>query len=238
MLSGYVLNNNNPACGQLSFDNTIRGGAPLTGAMGTVPFVGVPDASGGSPSIVGSVYATSTPSTASPRQTKAGARASMAQPVVIFPNSTEKSGGLVKVTLTNASVDCTSGSTPTVSGSYAVKLEWFGQDLGDSTPRWHLRTFTYNSAVSPTPTASGDPWDPTKTMLSSGVPLSDYVHVLLDGAGLPQNLNKGGQTGLRGFPNGIVSITTAPTLNNEFASGYSAINVVLGKITCVADDLR
>jgi hypothetical protein len=162
----------------------------------------------------------------------------MAQPVVIFPNTGVTPGGLVKVTLTTAAVDCTSGSTPTVSGNYSVKLEWFGQGPADTAARWHSRTFTYNSATSATPSASGDAWDPDNTSLSSGLKLSQVVQVSLSGSGMPQVLSQGAQTGLRGFPNGILTVTTAPTLTNELAPGYSAINVVVGKITCVADDLR
>jgi hypothetical protein len=207
--------------------------------MGSAPFVRVPDASTSSASITGSAYVTSSGLNATPQQTKAGARASMAQPVVIFPGSSESAGsGLVKVTLTVSAVDCTSGSTPTVSGSYTVQLEWFGQDPADTSPRWHARTYAYNSAVSATPSASGDPFDPTKTLLSSGLHLSDIVQVSLSSSGLPQVLSQGAQTGLRGFPNGILTVTTARTLATEFAPGYSAINVVVGKITCVADDLR
>jgi type II secretory pathway pseudopilin PulG len=243
VFSGFLKNSGNPACGQLSFDNTAHGGIQradsLGAAMGSAPFVKVPDASTSSASITGSAYVTSSALNATPQQTKAGARASMAQPVVIFPGSSESAGnGLVKVTLTGAAVDCTSGSTPTVSGSYTVQLEWFGQDPADTSPRWHARTYAYNSAVSATPSASGDPFDPTKTLLSSGLHLSDIVQVSLSGSGLPQVLSQGAQTGLRGFPSGILTVTTAKTLATEFAPGYSAINVVVGKITCVADDLR
>jgi hypothetical protein len=243
MFSGYLLNNATPTCGQLSFDNTVRAGLQRTDtigvAMGSTPFVKVPDATGSAASITGSVYATSTPLSATPRQTKAGARVSMAQPVVIFPSSAEAPGGLVKVTVSNAAVDCTSGSSPTVSGSYSVKLEWFGQGPApDTSPRWHTRTFTYNNSSSAAPSASGDAWDPDNTFLSNGLKLSQMVQVSLSAAGMPQVLSQGAQTGLRGFPNGILTVTTAPTLATEFAPGYSAINVVVGKITCVADDLR
>jgi hypothetical protein len=211
--------------------------------MGGAPLVMAPDAAGNTPSITGAVYATSTALTASPVQTKAGARASMAQPIVIFPGSGETTGtlanrGLVKVTLVNAAVDCTSGSTPVVTGSYSLKLEWFGRSASESTARWHSRTFAYNSAMGGTPTATGEAWDPANTYLSSGLKLSDVVNVSLTSSGLPQVLSEGAQTGLRGFPNGILTVTTASTLGTEFAPGYSAINVVIGKITCVADDLR
>jgi prepilin-type N-terminal cleavage/methylation domain-containing protein len=242
LLSGSLMNSGKPACGQLSFDNTTRGGAPRVGpigtAMGGAPYVMVPDDSGNTASITGSVYATSTALTASPMQTKSGARASMAQPVVIFPSTAEATGGLLKVTLANAAVDCTSGSTPTVSGSYTVKLEWYGQGKTDPGAKWHTRTFSYNSSASATPSASGDSWDPTNTSLSGTLKLSDVVQVSLSGSGMPQVLSQGAQTGLRGFPSGILTVTTSPTLAPEFAPGYSAINVVLGKLTCVADDLR
>lgn len=246
VFSGSLLNSGIPTCGQLSFDNTARGGTLRSDSIGTVmgaaPFVKAPDASGGSPSIVGSVYATSTPLLSTPVQTRSGARATMAQPVIIFPNSPENTSGastpgLVQVRVVGAEVNCASATTPVVTGKYTLYLNWWGRSATETAPRWHYRTFTYNSA-SGAPTATGETWDPTNTFLSSGLRLSDLVQVSLGATGAPAVITEGAQTGLRGFPNGIVTVTTAPTLQTEFATGYSAVNVVVGKITCVADDAR
>lgn len=246
VFSGYLVNSGTPTCGQMSFDNTARGGMRRSDSIGTVmgaaPFVKAPDATGSTPSIVGSVYATSTPALATPTQTRSGAQATMAQPVIVFPGSPENTSGpstpgLVQVRVVGAEVNCTSGASPVVTGKYTLYLSWWGRSGAETAARWHSRTFTYNSA-SGAPTATGETWDPANTFLSSGLRLGDLVQVSLGASGTPAVVSEGAQTGLRGFPNGIVTVTTAPTLQTEFAPGYSAVNVVVGKITCVADDAR
>jgi len=54
----------------------------------------------------------------------------------------------------------------------------------------------------------------------------------------PNGVATGASNGLRGFPTGVFTLTTAPTLLNESSPGFSAINVQLGQLSCVADDQR
>lgn len=252
---GSLQQNGGGPCGQLSFHNLLAGAVPVGGAVGTAiagtPYVQVPDASGSGPSILGAGYLTSSSPTASPVQTQAGSRAGMANPVVMFPQA-NNGGGLLRARLEDAQIDCTSEGAA-VSGSYTLHLQWWGAVEQPAPPpteeepepkppplefRWHEASWTLSSgATDPVLTTGGEVWQPEVTVLESGIHLSDVLQ--LSGLGTPEPLNPGApEGGLRGFPNGILTITTTPTLANEAGAGWSAINVVLGQLACVADDRR
>jgi prepilin-type N-terminal cleavage/methylation domain-containing protein len=251
-VSGFVAKNSGGSCGQLSYDNTVGGGGVRTDSlgaqMGATPFVQVPDVTSGSgPSLVGSGYVTSNPLASSPQQTKSGAAASMAAPVVLFPNNPDATfnatlgaKGLVGAILDQSSIDCISGSSGadgTIIGKYTFRLFWWGRGTVDAAARWHLATWTYNSGSGSAPVlaAGSDTWDPANTTLSNGTLLSDLVQT---SGSAPNVLSTGATNGLRGFPTGVFTLTTAPTLSNESSPGFSAINVQLGQLSCVADDQR
>lgn len=254
VVSGHIVHNGGGSCGQLSYSNTVGGGVErstdtsdaIGQEMGSTPFVRIPDTSGSGASIAGRGYVTSTPDTATPVQTKAGAQAAMGSQVVLFPNNAEAKAnghGLVEVRLTSAQVDCVSGvggAPGTVSGRYSITLGWWGLHTSETVARWHSATWTYDSASGSTPVlaAGSDTWDPQNTLLASGVTLADMVPGISLGADGPAVIDSGAATGLRGFPTGVLTLTTASTLDNESGAGFSAINVRLGQLTCVADDLR
>lgn len=246
-------NGGSSTCGLLSFDNTVGGGVlrpsgdNVGSAMGSAPFVRVPDTSGSAPVVVGSTYVTSNDLTASPQKSQAGAKASSSQPVVLFPGYTASGGGLVKVTLNSAQVDCTSATTSgalgAVSGKYNVTLAWWGKGSGDASARWHTATYVYDSTAGTPLSRTGDTWDPANTDIGSGLKLNQVV-TSPSAATATSALNTGatddtgGKTGLRGFANGVLTLSTASTLVNETGSGYSSVKVQIGKLTCVADDQR
>jgi prepilin-type N-terminal cleavage/methylation domain-containing protein len=243
--SGYIQANSGGSCGLLSYDNTVGGGTVRTGSgvpavFGPAPFIQVPDIVAGSGAAVsGSGYVTTNPLASSPQQTKAGASAFTSRSVVAFPNSLEALGnGLVRVALNSSSVDCVSGSgasAGTVTGKYSVTVKWWGRDTSNSLalPGLHTATWTYDSSAATPLTMSGEVWNPSRYALSNGITLDQVVTL-----SAPAVVTAGATNGLRGFPNGVVTITTAPTLQNETAPGYSAINVAVGRLTCVADDQR
>jgi prepilin-type N-terminal cleavage/methylation domain-containing protein len=252
-LYGSVMDNSGSSCGLLSFDNLEGGGLArpagdlLGDEMGAAPYVSVPDIAGGSASAIsGGAYVSSNALTSVPQKSISGASAFAKRKVVLFPNNPESGGqGLVSVTLGSAQVDCGSGSSSTtgsVVGKYAVTLGWWGQHLVaplDANPRWHTATWSYDSsAASPMTLASGsDTWDPNSTRLGNGTMLNQLIVSSFGTA--PAVVNNGAlQSGLRGFTNGILSLTTASTLVNEAGVGYSAIKLQLGQLTCVADDQR
>jgi hypothetical protein len=171
----------------------------------------------------------------------------MAAPVVLFPNNPDATfyaplgaKGLVGAILDQSSIDCVSGSSGadgTIIGKYTFRLFWWGRATADAVARWHTATWTYNSALGSAPVlaAGSDTWDPANTTLSNGTHLSDLVQT---SGSAPNVLSTGATNGLRGFPTGVFTLTTAPTLSNESSTGFSAINVQLGQLSCVADDQR
>lgn len=251
--SGSISRNSGGGCGLFSYDNTISGGIAKTSPdaagfeMGAAPYVTSPDVTGSGAAISGAGYVTSNPLPSSPQQTKAGATASMASAVVLFPNNPEAtfnatlgSKGLVGAILDSGSVDCVSGSgglDGTVVGKYTLRLFWWGRGTADAAARWHSAKWTYDSSVGSAPTlvAGSDAWDPTNTLLGNGLHLSDLVTA---SGTAPNAVTSGATNGLRGFANGVFTLTTAPTLTNEPGVGFSAINVQLGQLSCVADDQR
>ncbi len=236
-------------------DNTAGGGIPQLGLtpvgynMGAAPYVRANDVTGGNaPAITGKGYVTSNPLPTSPQQTKAGVAVSMAAAVTLFPNYPDStvhpslgSKGAVGAILDQGSVDCVSGTSAvdgTIVGKYTLRVFWWGRGPADASPRWHLARWTYDSSVNATPVptvgAGYDTWDPANTTLDNGLRLSSLVN----GPAAPGVVNTGANNGLRGFPSGIFTLTTAPTLLNETSAGFSAINVQLGQLSCVADDQR
>ena len=254
MMSGYLSANGGGACGILSYDNLAGGGVarptttsdPIGHQMGAAPYVRIPDnISGSGPVVSGSAYVTSNPITSAPQKSAAGAASTLLQPVVLFPNNPDSGGmGLVRMRLTSASLTCASSTTTGVLGAasatYAFELGWWGKMPSDpgTTPVWHTTTWTYNSATNAAPVrTSGPAWDPANTLLSNGLRLSDLIAAPGAGAA-PSVLTTGATSGLRGFSDGIFSITTASTTTNELQPGFSAIKVAVGQMTCVADDQR
>jgi type II secretory pathway pseudopilin PulG len=253
VVSAAITRGGSNSCGMLSFDNLVDGGIgrptsdPLGAHMGAAPYVRVTDSSSSADGLLGSGYVTATPLLASPQQSRSGARASMSEPVVLFPGNGASGGrGVVSARVVTSAVDCTSGAAGaagSVTGRYRLELGWWGQDawLGEdwttNPPRWHTATWTYDSSAATPLTVSGDAWNPSQTRLADGVTLDQVVQVRVPTAS-EGAVSTGATTGLRGFPNGVVTLTTAPTLTNESGPGHSAIKVQLGQLSCVADDQR
>jgi hypothetical protein len=242
-LSASILRSGTPACGQLSFDNTVGGGvvdSALATPMAGTPWVTVPDASSGGPGVQAAGYVDATDLTAPVQQTRAGANVSMTNGIVLFPNYAASGGsGLVSARLELASVACVSGTSSTLGtarGTYTLRLGWWGRQGVETEPRWHSATWTYDSSTGAAPVlqSGSDVWDPSQTRLEGELLLSDMVTAAVT----PSTVTTGATNGLRGFPNGIFALTTAPTLDNETEPGFSSINVKLGQLTCVADDQR
>lgn len=247
-VSGRLADNSSNACGVLSFTNvfgTATQRADAIGAlMGPSPIALLPDSGGSTNSVTADGYVTATDLLATPQRTKSGARMTMGKSVRLFPNAPDnKQGtvadfGLVAARVTSASVDCTSGTSAVIGtalAKYDVTLRWWGRSAAETTARWHQATWQYDSATgaSPVPTAASEPWDPDNTFLSDGTKLSALVT-----AELPGGVDEGGATGLRGFNDGILSLSTASTLGIETQPGSSSVVVRLGQLTCAADDQR
>lgn len=243
VLSASVLRTGGGGCGQLSYDNTAGGGLPRTDLPSGPPFVQVADGAASGPGVRAAGYVTATALSAPVQQTSSGARASTADPVVLFPGYLPPQGqeperGLVSVQLTAARLDCASGTggTPgTVTGSYTLTLRWWGAASPLAAPTRQSATWQYDSSTASDPVLQPGSavWDPASTYVA-GRPLAELV----SGDLAPGGVTEGATNGLRGFAEGVLTLTTAPTLSNEHAAGFSAVTVVLGRLTCVADDQR
>lgn len=242
-----VGDNSGGGCGLLSFDNTVGGGIARTSdalgfEMGSGPYVRIPDtASGSAAAVGGNAFVSSNVLTSIPQKSTAGASAFTKRKVVLFPNNPESGGqGLMSVTLDSASVTCASGSSTTdgtVVGKYNLTVGWWGRLASEATASWRTATWVYDSSASTPMVQTGAAWNPTGTFLGNGLRLSDVITTSIAGTS-PATVNTGANTGLRGFTNGVLTLTTASTLTNELVAGYSAIKVQVGQLTCVADDQR
>lgn len=231
----------NMACPLMQFHNVTSGAVMRSDALGVAlgasPFAVMQDGSAASGAVRSRAYVTATPLTATPQQTSAGAGASMDRSVRLFPNAPDAAGvGLVTARLVDARVGCVSGTPSTagtVSATYELRLRWRGSTTPTGTVGWHEGTYTYNSSTNTAPVLTGAAWNPSAYYLTGGRPLSDVVFGDAPGA-----VTAGTTTGARGFPNGILTLTTASTLANEPVAGSSAVKLQLGQLSCVADDQR
>lgn len=253
VVSGRLADNTSNSCGVLSFTNVVDTGSLRSDAvgvrMGPSPLAFIPDSGGSGSSVTADAYVTATDMLTNPQRTQSGARSSMSRPIRLFPNSPENPRitedselnpdyGLVTAHVTDASVDCVSGSGPaigTVAARYTATLRWWGRSGGESAARWHEATWQYDTSTGSAPVLApgSETWDPTTVFLSDGQPLSNLVT-----AQIPTTVDEGGATGLRGFSDGILSLSTASTLSTETIPGASAVTVRLGQLTCAADDKR
>jgi type II secretory pathway pseudopilin PulG len=248
VLSGRIVDNAGNACGALSFTTVVDAGVQRTDAvgirMGPSPLAYLPDSGGSGTSVQADAYVTATDLIATPQRAYSGARMNMGRAVRLFPNSPDNPKataidyGLLTARVTNASIDCTSGTSATVgtvSASYTAVLRWWGRSSTETAARWHQATWNYDTTTGTTPllAAGSDTWNPSSVFLSDGQPLGNIVSVEL-----PKPVTEGGATGLRGFSNGILSMASVGTLTTEVQPGSSAVQVKLGQLTCVADDQR
>lgn len=248
VVTGRLADNAGNACGVLSFTNVVGAGVVRSDAvgvrMGPSPLAFMPDSGGSANSVTADAYVTATDLLANPQRTQSGARSTMVRPIRLFPNSpdnprsTSADYGLVTAQVTGASVDCLSGSGAsigTVASRYTATLRWWGRSATETTARWHAASWQYDTSTGTVPvlTPGSETWDPTTVFLSDGQPLSNLVT-----AQPPATADEGGATGLRGFSDGILTLSTASTLSTETMPGSSAITVRLGQLTCAADDQR
>lgn len=247
-LTGLIsVTGSDTVCGALSYDNLVGGGTAVAGStpvgvnMGAAPYVTVPGSSGSGSSVVGAGYVTATDPLSGTQQVRAGASTSMVTPAVLFPGHPQSAAGLVSAKLTRASVSCVSGTSladGTVQGSYLLELSWWGKGAADSVAKMHTASWDYDSTrATPLMSLGPDTWAPATTMLANDVALSSLVTLAVPSA-TDGVVATGAGTGVRGFPTGVLTMTSASTLTNELQPGFSGIKVQLGKLTCVADDER
>jgi prepilin-type N-terminal cleavage/methylation domain-containing protein len=141
--------------------------------------------------------------------------------------------GVVRITLTSASIDCnnTGAGASTVSADWNASVSWW-TPTGYSTP--HILTKT--SAPLPDPSSIEVVRDDSSTI---GVNESRMLnHWIADWSGLHASSPIVESTGrlARGSMPAVVSITTRPT--RGALNPASALGIEIGSLTCTAEDLR
>ena len=171
-----------------------------------------------------------------------GAGAGSSKTLQLFPGAGFVTDGLgvVDVRLSTGLISCSSTVTSGVAtsastGSWSVTIDyWHATDLLGHGVRTALGTYTWNSA---TGSASADPLasvNPSSLVVYQNgltvLHLSDYISSWSTARSIVENPS----SGLHQL-NGIVSITTQPVRSGDL---LSSIGVLLGNLSCVADDER
>jgi prepilin-type N-terminal cleavage/methylation domain-containing protein len=203
--------------------------------------IGSGNTSGNAVVVSGSAWVNASASTATPHTASSGANTGSAQVIHLFPGATFTGGaGVVKITLSQASISCLSSvtggvSTPSATGSWTVNISyWKSSDTVGGGGWFDLPQYTWNSA---TGTGSADPLaaiNPSSIVVyqngSTILHLSDYIGSWSTTRKITENANSGVHQ-----LDGIVSITSQPTRAGDL---LSAVGLQIGNLSCVADDSR
>lgn len=222
--AALLANSGGGACGTFGFGNQSTSyDADLQLRTG-VPLVHVADDTNGNSEVVyGRAYVNASPETAATPFTSAGVRAGMIRSVDLLPTTfVGDSRGVVGVRLESAAMDCVStGAAPTAS--YTVSIDYW-----DGSSRQQLLTFTWNSGSSASdPLAS---LNLSSISVGSGKTLADYIASWSFGTAL----SEGSTNGVAGL-DAAIRVTTQPVRASDPTSSFG---LVLGAMSCVADDNR
>jgi prepilin-type N-terminal cleavage/methylation domain-containing protein len=171
-----------------------------------------------------------------------GAGACSSKTLQLFPGASFVTDGygVLDVRLTTGVIACSSTvvsgvNTSASTGSWSITIDyWRASDLLGHGTRTTLGTYTWNSATgsgSADPLASVNP--ASLIVYQNGLTvlhLSDYISSWSTARSIVENPG----SGLHQL-NGIVSITTQPVRSGDL---LSAVGVLLGNLSCVADDSR
>jgi prepilin-type N-terminal cleavage/methylation domain-containing protein len=171
-----------------------------------------------------------------------GAGAGSSKTLQLFPGASFVTDGygVLDVRLTTGVIACSSTvvsgvNTSASTGSWSITIDyWRASDLLGHGTRTTLGTYTWNSATgsgSADPLASVNP--ASLIVYQNGLTvlhLSDYISSWSTARSIVENPG----SGLHQL-NGIVSITTQPVRSGDL---LSAVGVLLGNLSCVADDSR
>jgi hypothetical protein len=231
----------NGPCGLFGFSNqssTFDPNLLLTDT--TKPLVQIRDDSGNSVAVKGSAWVNASSSSATPHTASSGANTSSSDTLRLFPNAAFTGGhGVVKVTLSQASISCLSSvtagvATQSAAGSWTVNISyWKASDTSGNGGWFNLPQYTWNSSTGSAvdPLASIDP--STIVVYQNGTTilhLSDYISSWSTARKIVEDKNSGVHQ-----LDGIVSIATAPVRAGDIITG---VGLQVGNLSCVADDNR
>lgn len=229
-------------CGSsgFTFSNQSSSYSAALGLSTADPLVRIPDGVSSTPLVRASVWLNATDTSATPYGVIAGARVTMAQPLVLFPNTRLPNGTtlpfVASVQVTQATLTCGASTaaggsrTSSASASYDVTLQWYKDVSGVATLQ--TQTFSWSSAAA---ASSADPLpallsQPVYYAGSTAVPLSTWLSW-----SSVRSVAEADTSGVTSV-DGAVHITTAPVRGT--ADPGSSIGLDLGRLSCVADDVR
>jgi prepilin-type N-terminal cleavage/methylation domain-containing protein len=231
---------NSPTCGLLAISNESSNYDSALGLNTDIPLIRMPNTSGASSVANASAWVTATTSQTSPHSATSGANIAASRWIALFPGLTVNGNsfitdgmGLVDITLTSASLSCsstvTAGSTAalTSTGSYTATVDYW------TTSGRQSQTFSWNSATgsSVDPLAALNP--SAITVYQSGgttLHLSDFIASWSSARAITQTST----SGLHQI-NGVLNIATQPVRAGDPSS---ALAVQVGALSCAAEDDR
>lgn len=171
-----------------------------------------------------------------------------AEPVILFPGlgfvtassvscgtscSVPTENGLVVVDLTSVQVSCSSQATAT--GQYSGTVYVWEQSSATATPGYVAYPFSYTSTSASLPSLPALSTPVGYTTSGSAVPLSTYISSWSAGS-LVQEAS--GSDGDHTIP-GALTVATQPTLVSAGSLlSSSAIDLQIGRVSCVSEDNR
>ena len=240
-LLGATGNTNNK-CGSFGFSNQSSTYDPNLMLASNVPLVRLQDDSTSTVLADSTSWVNASAAAGTSHSVTSGASAGSSKSLQLFPGASFVTDGygVLDVQLTSGVIACSStvsgGVTASAStGSWTVTVDyWHATDLLGHGTRTVLGTYTWNSTTgsgSADPLASVNP--ASIVVYQNGLTvlhLSDYISTWSTARSIVENPG----SGLHQL-NGIVSITTQPVRSGD---PLSSIGVLLGNLSCVANDSR
>ena len=239
--SAQLTSGSNGACGIFGFSNQSTSYDSKLMLDSSTPLVRIANDSGNAVVASASAWVNATSLTAV-HSVSAGAMASSTKRVQLFPGASfvTDGAGVVDFRLTQASIACTSVVTAGVpvessTGLWAVTVDyWVATDILGHGVRVTLPAYTWSSA---TDTGSADPLAALNLgnviVYQNGTTtlrLSDYIQSWDTARSIVENPNSGVHQ-----LDAVVSVTTQPVRQGDI---ISALDVEIGRLSCVADDNR
>ena len=237
-----LLGGSSDRCGSFGFSNQSSSYDPNLMLASNVPLVRLANDTSSTLIASSTSWVNASAAVGASHSVTSGAGAGSSKTLQLFPGASFVTDGLgvLDVRLTTSVIACSStvatGVTTSAStGSWSITVDyWHATDLLGHGARTTLGTYTWNSATdsgSADPLASVNP--ASIVVYQSGLTvlhLSDYIANWSTARSIVENPS----SGLHQL-NGIVSITTQPVRNGDL---LASIGVLLGNLSCVADDSR
>lgn len=226
--TSMLLGSPGGGCGAFHFDNDTAQAEARLRLVAGAPVVAVTGVTTGSTPIVRSTaWVNGTTDTANPRFVRAGSSAATTEPIELF--YTDYSGGqpLVRIWLVSSAIECDSRTAGAVA-SYRVVIDYRASSGSRST----IIDRTWSSSTS----GSTDPLAAMNLAAyvvdaGSGLTLADYI----GSWSFATSISEGATNGVAGL-DAALRVTTTPLRGS--VEPLSSVGIVVGRLSCAADDSR